>query len=194
MILARKDTFTAIDFETTGVVQDYRNEPWQIGMVELKNGSIKVRRKYNKLIKVGDRPFNNYAPGRHQELRRKIIRAKTLPEQWEKIAPMLEGRTLIAHNTGTERRMLAQGFAMHKFGPWIDTLTLTRIAYPNLPDHKLENLIDYLNIRTRVETICPGLEPHDAYFDAVASAAILEKLLAIPSWKNVTTEALIQAR
>ncbi|MGL4854645.1 MAG: 3'-5' exonuclease [Lentisphaeria bacterium] len=194
MTLAIKDSFTVIDFETTGVVQGYTNEPWQIGMVQFNNGKIQISKKYNKLIHVGKRPFNLYAPGRHQQLIAKINRAESLQSQWTKISPMLTSRTLVAHNVATEKKILHQAFPFHQFGPWIDTLTLSRIAYPSLPDHKLENLIHYLHLAPRLQQLCPNLEPHDAFFDAIASATVLEKLLTIPSWQNISTHTLINAR
>lgn len=193
-MLARHDTFTVLDFETTGVVQDYPNEPWQIGLIQLKNGKLMVRKKYDKLLYVGDRPFNLYAPGRHQELRNRISRSKPLSEHWPKLQQYLDGQTLVAHNVATERKVLRTAFPMHKFGPWIDTLTLTRLAYPTLPSHKLEDLVYFLNLQPRINDFCPDLKPHDAFYDAVASGAILEKLLKLESWKKVTTAALINAK
>ncbi len=193
-MLARHDTFTVLDFETTGVVQGYPNEPWQIGLVVLKKGRIRVHGKFNKLLHVGDRPFNVYAPGRHQELMPRIRRSKSLPEYWPKLQPVLDNQNLVAHNAATERKVLHTAFPMHHFGPWIDTLTLTRIAYPTLPSHKLEDLVYYLNLQSRINEFCPDLEAHDAYYDAVACAAVLEKLLSINSWKNVTTQQLINAK
>ncbi len=193
-MLARHDTFTVLDFETTGIVQDYPSEPWQIGLIQVKKGRLMVRKKYNKLLYVGDRPFNLYAPGRHQELLPRIRRSKTLLEHWPKLQEYLHNQTLVAHNAATERKVLRTAFPMHSFGPWVDTLTLTRIAYPTLPSHKLEDLVYYLNLQERINEFCPDLEAHDAYYDAVACAAVLEKLLKIESWKKVTTAALIQAK
>ncbi len=191
MPLARHDTYTVLDFETTGVVQGYISEPWQIGAVTFKKGRILKHHKLNKLLKVGDRPFNLYAPGRHQELRPRLKRAKQLSEYWEKLQPLLLNRPLVAHNIGTEKKVLRNAFPIHQFGPWIDTLKLSRLAYPTLPSHKLEALVYYLDLQDRINDFCPELVAHDAYYDAVASAALLEKLLATKAWKQVTTQDLI---
>ena len=190
-MLARKDTYTVLDFETTGVVQGYINEPWQIGAVTFKNGRISKHHKLNKLLKVGNRPFNIYAPGRHQELRPRLLRSKLLSEQWDKIHPLLLNRPLVAHNIATEKKVLRNSFPIHQFGPWIDTLKIARVAYPSLSSYKLEDLVYFLDLKSRIDEFCPDLLSHDAYFDAVASAALLEKVLKTPSWKDVTTDNLI---
>ncbi|MCK5834159.1 MAG: 3'-5' exonuclease [Lentisphaeria bacterium] len=190
-MLARKDIYTVLDFETTGVVQGYLNEPWQIGAVTFKNGKILKHYMFNKLLKVGNRPFNNYAPGRHQELRSRLLRSKTLSEHWDKVHPFLLDRPLVAHNVATEKKVLRNAFPIHQFGPWIDTLKIARVAYPSLTSYKLEDLIYFLNLKPRIDEFCPDLLPHDAYFDAVASGALLEKVLSSKSWSNVTTENLI---
>jgi DNA polymerase III epsilon subunit-like protein len=191
VILARKDTYTVLDFETTGVVQGYSSEPWQIGAVTFKSGRILKHHKLNKLLKVGDRPFNIYAPRRHHELRGRLLRSKLLTEHWGKIHPLLLDRPLVAHNIATEKKILQNHFPIHQFGPWIDTLKLARVAYPSLLSYKLEDLIYLLNLVPRIEEFCKNLAPHDAFFDAVASAALLEKVLQSPSWKGVTTENLV---
>ena len=100
-------------------------------------------------------------------------------------------RPLVAHNIATEKKVLRNAFPIHQFGPWIDTLKIARVAYPSLTSYKLEDLVYFLNLKERINDFCPELLPHDAYFDAVASAALLEKILKSPSWKNVTTENLV---
>ena len=62
---ASQATFTVIDFEGTGSVKGYPDEPWQIGLVQIRNGKLCPETNLESLLQVGERPFNRYAPGRH---------------------------------------------------------------------------------------------------------------------------------
>ena len=58
---------TCIDFETTGAVPGYPNEPWQLGMVDVVDGKVEASTKWETLFKVGDRPFSPRAPKEFSE-------------------------------------------------------------------------------------------------------------------------------
>ena len=79
---------------------------------------------------------------------------------------------------------------MHRFGPWIDTLKIARKAWPECPSYALEDLIEILGLRQRIETLCPGRGAHDALYDAVASAVLLEHLIEQPEWNGATVGEL----
>ena len=101
---------------------------------------------------------------------------------------------MAAHNAATERKYLQQAFPLHRCGPWIDTLKLARIAYPRLPSHALEDLATALRLTGQVQAACPGREPHDAVYDAVACAVLLVHLLGQDGWAHATVRALAAAR
>ena len=191
---ARHTVITALDFEGTGAVQGHPDEPWQIGMVTLREGRMVPGSAFGSLLRVGDRPFNRYAPGRHAQLRGQLRAAPTLPALWPVLRPRLEGVVTAAHHAATEARYLTGAFPLHPPGSWIDTLKLARIAYPGLPSYKLEDLISRLGLVGRALEAAPDGEPHDALFDAAGCAALLEHLLELPGWHDVTIEALVRAR
>ena len=178
---------TVLDFESTGSLRGFENEPWQIGMVSLSNGKIDTATMFVSLIKVdANRPFNPHAPGRHDMLRDEIATAPTLTEIWPRIMPRLSNVPLCAHNVATEKKFTRAMAPLHRFGPWIDTLRIARKAWPGCPSYALEDLIVMLDVKPRVDSLCPGLQAHDALYDAVASAALLEYLLAQPGWGNIS--------
>lgn len=182
---------TVLDFETTGSMRGFDNEPWQIGMVALKQGRIAEDSLLESLLKVDvNRPFNPHAPGRHALLRDDIALAPAPQELWPKILPRLTAYPLCAHNTATEKKCLRTMAPMHRFGRWIDTLRIARKAWPGCPSYALEDLVVMLNLKSRIMSLCPGRDAHDALYDAVASAALLEHLLAQPAWKRVTVADL----
>ena len=192
--LAHNARFSVIDFETTGAVAGYRIEPWQVGVVRVEQGIVRGETQYESLFRVGDRPFNVRAPGRHARIRDQLALAPTPGEVLPELVVRLSHVPVVAHNIGTERNQLRAMAPLHTFGPWIDTLKVTRNAYPALESKSLEDVIDVLGLRLRVEALCPGRDAHDALYDAVACAVLLEHFLALPGWEQVTVEALAEVR
>lgn len=191
---AREIALTALDFETTGHVSDFPNEPWQIGLVELQGGRIASETAFDSWMRVGPRPFNRFAPGRHAQVRRELAVAPAPAELWPALLARLGGRVVVAHNAATERTQLQQIAPMHRIGPWVDTLRLARLVYPELPSHALDDLLEVLRLSERVRTLCPGREPHDALYDAIGCGVLMEHFLALPGWEAVTAQDLIECR
>lgn len=187
---AREACLAAIDFETTGSVAGYAVEPWQVGIVRLRAGRICPQECFESLLRVGDRPFNPRAPGRHAQLRTQLAEALPAASQWPDLAAWVTGVPLVAHNAGTERGVLSRLAPLHRFGPWIDTLALVRRTYPGLASSALPDVTEALGLAPRVRALCPERGAHDALYDAFACAALLEHFLALPGWEHVTIEAL----
>ncbi len=187
---AREAILTVLDFESTGAVRGYPDEPWQVGMVEMRDGRV-TGRHYESYLRVeAGRPFNPYAPGRHAELRDVLSGAPVVAELWPVWRPWLQGRPLAAHNIGTERKFIRRAAPLHDLGPWIDTLRLARHIRPDLDGHSLADVAGALGLVERTRQFCPGRDWHDALFDAFASALVLEYGLALPGWETIRLEAL----
>lgn len=177
-------TIAVIDFETTGPVAGYPDEPWQVGLVRLEQGRVVPESAWTSLLRVGDRPFNPFAPGRHAEVRGALAVAPTLTDVWPALQSQLDGRMpLAAHHAATEKRVLLRAFPMcGAAARWIDTLKLYRLAMPGLNSYRLGDLIGRLQLAERVAALVPGGQAHDALYDAAACAVLLEHLLADPQW------------
>ena len=168
---------TVVDFETTGSVPGFPNEPWQIGMVALGPDGIVPGSAYSSLLRVArDRPFSRSAPGRWASLRGELAEAPSLLDLWEDVSPRLSGVPLAAHNAATERTVLRSAAPMARFGPWVDTLSLSRAAFPGLGSYSLSSLIGALGLQAKVDAAAPGGAWHDALYDAVAAAVLLDRL------------------
>ncbi len=187
--------FSAIDFETTGAVPGFPNEPWQVGVVSVHaDGADRLGSSFESLLRVSpDRPFNKWAPGRHARIRAELAAAPALPDLWPELAPRLAG-PVVAHNAGTERSLLQASAPLHVPGPWIDTLALARRAWPAAPSHALEDLVPALGLLPRLQALLPGREPHDALYDAVACALLLLHLLDQPGWGSLSPAELAAVR
>jgi DNA polymerase III subunit epsilon len=188
---ARACRFAVIDFETTGSVAGWPVEPWQVGIVTVADGAVAAQSAFESLLHVGSRPFNPQAPGRHAALRDELRAAPAPAALWPELAARLCGAPLAAHNIGTERGVLAKLAPLHRFGPWVDTLALTRRCYPGLASKALDAAVGELGLTERVVALCPGRAAHDALYDAFACAVLLEHFLALPGWENVTLGALL---
>ena len=182
--------FTAIDFETTGTVPGWPVEPWQVGICDFCAGEGPANGFSSLLGVSAERPFNQFAPGRHSLIRGELAEAPTLGQMWEEISPRLVGRPLVAHNAGTERSILRKAAPLHKLGPWIDTLKLSRLAAPGLASYALGDVLAHFGLQASVEAACPGLEAHDAYYDAVGCGLLLMRILGLPGWERATLRDL----
>lgn len=98
--------------------------------------------------------------------------APRLLSLWPEIRESLEGRWVVAHGSGTEKKYL-RVFAGHRFGPWIDTLRWARAVYPGLKSHALGEVCGALKVE-----LPPGSSPrwHDAEFDAIACLCLIQHL------------------
>lgn len=190
--LARECEFTVLDFETTGSVPGWPVEPWQLGMTTIRGGKVVAEKSDECFFRIApERPFNPLAPGRHAKLRDMLAHAPSPAEQWPLLLPWLAGKTLVAHNIGTERSLLRKMAPLHRFERWVDTLQLVRWAYPSLPSKALDEVVEALGLAGRVRELCTGRKAHDALYDAFACAVLLEHLLALPGWECVAVDNLL---
>lgn len=187
-MLLKECPVTVLDFETTGPVADYPDEPWQIGLVVLDKGKVNPSLSLDRLLYVGDRPISYYIPGRHAKIRHLLKKSPRLVELWHELRPFIENRILAAHNTGTEKKVLGNVFPGHAGGLWIDTLNLSRQVWPGLNKYNLDALSERLGLLPNLQELCPGKKAHDALYDAMGSALILELILKQPGWDKITVK------
>ena len=95
---------------------------------------------------------------------------------WPEFKARLGGAVVVAHGAGTEKRFL-RAFPLHGFGPWLDTLAVSRAVLPDLPGHSLGEVTAALGGEDEVRALCPALDWHDALFDAVACLVILRRII-----------------
>jgi len=89
-------------------------------------------------------------------------------EIWEKLAPILKGKTLVAHNAPFDTGVLRKncdhfGIALDAHN-YVCSCQVARKLFPELTNHKLSTVADYLGIR---------LNHHDPVSDAAAAGYIL---------------------
>lgn len=166
-------TFAAIDFEAAGAVPGSPDVPIQIGMACGRLTEEPVL--FDSYLAI-DRPVTVGAQRVHGINDKQLKDAPTLLQLYPTLQKHLGQGPLIAHAHGTEKRFLA-ALPGHPFGPWVDTLTLTRKVYPKAGSHKLGYLADSLGLTPTLEKMIPQRSWHDALFDAAASFLVLGHLV-----------------
>lgn len=179
----------SLDFETTGSVKGWPNEPWQLGVVEIENGEVVAGSTWETWFRVAaDRPFSPRAPGRWAEIRGELAAAPAFMDLWPELTARLVGVPLVAHNAATERTILVKRAPLTPFGPWIDTLKLVRTFWPLMKSYALGDLVRTFDLQSRVDALCPGRTWHDALYDACAGAVLcchVMKLLKVKTHEDL---------
>lgn len=193
--LAREAKLFAVDFESTGHAPGYTDEPWQIGIVPVVAGEVDFTNAYVRYLRVPpDRPFSPFAPGSWRLVRDELATAPALHDLWPELRDTFSGYPLIAHNASTEKKFFRKAWPLHKVGPWIDTLKLSRRAFPELTSYELSLVIDSAGLREKLEAALPGREAHDALYDAAACALLVTHWLRHPSWRDLTVGKLMRVK
>ena len=161
-------SFVVFDIETTGL-DKYQNHITEIGAVKVENGVITD--KWSTFVNPGEPIPQN------------IVELTSITDEMVKDAPAIaevlpdflafcKGCVLVAHNArfdvgfisvAAKRCEILFNFA------YLDTLQLARCLYPQLANHKLNNLTRHLNIMLE--------NHHRAVDDAKATADIFVKML-----------------
>jgi len=162
-------SFVAIDLETTGL-DHFTDEIIEIGAVRFEQGREVAT--FSQLIDPG-RPLSvrvQHLTGITPEaLAGKPRLREVLPALMEFIGDL----PLVAHNAGFDAAFLRAGFARAGRdlpNPFYDTMELAQVVLPTAPDHRLETLVNVLQI--------PVQRHHRAEDDARACGRLLVALIA----------------
>lgn len=167
--------WAAVDFEGTGTAPGQSDEPVQIGLAMSGVGEVVPGNFFRSYVRPVGR-LTRAASAVHRIRREDVENAPSLMSLWPEIKARLSGSVVVAHGAGTEKRFL-RAFPMHGFGPWVDTLVLARAFLPGLPEHSLSAVARACEIEDALRGLCPGLDWHDALFDAVASLLLLREFI-----------------
>ena len=161
--------FAAIDFETAN---EQRCSVCSIGVVVVRGGEV-VDSFYSLIHPEPDyyqwfcRQVHGLGPEDTED-------APVFPFVWEKIAPMIEGLPLVAHNARFDEACLREVFRVYQMDypdyQFFDTLTASRRHFGySLPNHQLQTVAAACGYHLA--------QHHHALADAEACAAIARVLL-----------------
>ena len=162
-------SFVAIDLETTGLDFE-KDEIIEVALVRFENGVEGESVDYLvKPTSVTLRPFIESLTGISNA---DLENAEPFAAVAQKIYSFIGDLPIVAHNAMFDSKFLKQTFA--KVGisfenhPVWDSLTVSRIAYQNVPNHRLDTLVQELGIeRSRA---------HRALPDAIACGELFENI------------------
>lgn len=155
--------YVVFDVETPNSKNDRMSA---IGITVVEKGQIKER--YASFInpETHFEPFHVALTGISPEL---VSGKPTFPALWPKIAPLLDSGLLVAHNAPFDLSVLAKclhayGIHWHSIVPYACTCQMSRRLLPQLPNHKLNTLCQFLGV---------DLNHHHADSDSLACGEIL---------------------
>ena len=161
--------FAAIDFETAN---EQRCSVCSVGVVVVRGGEV-VDSFYSLIHPEPDyyqwfcRQVHGLGPEDTED-------APVFPFVWEKIAPMIDGLPLVAHNARFDEACLREVFRVYQMDypdyQFFDTLTASRRHFGySLPNHQLQTVAAACGYHLA--------QHHHALADAEACAAIARVLL-----------------
>ncbi|BDR60510.1 helicase C-terminal domain-containing protein [Lactobacillus xylocopicola] len=166
-----KETFAVVDLETTGTRREDDNHIIQFGCAIIKN--MKVVKTYSFMINPHrDIPLavQNLTHIHNVDVAKQHDFSYYAP----KIIKILKNTIFVAHNVNFDLPFLNYELVQHGYEALtnraIDTVELTKIAFPTLPSYKLSDLTDQLAIK--------HLNPHKADSDAYGTAVLFIKAIA----------------
>ena len=172
-------SFVAIDLETTGLDFE-KDEIIEVALVRFENGVQGESVDY--LVKPTNatlRPFIESLTGISNA---DIEAAEPFAAVAQKIYAFIGDLPIVAHNAMFDSKFLKQTFA--KVGisfddhPVWDSLTVSRIAYQNVPNHRLDTLVQELGIeRSRAHRALPDAEACGHLF-----VMALDKIASMDPW------------
>ena len=176
--------FAVIDFESAGSAPGLTDEPVQIAVIHWNGEEIKTA--LNSYLRPS-RKVTWSAKEVHGIDDEMLVRAPLFVDLWPQVKASLGTRWVVAHGAATEKRFL-RVFPFHGFGPWVDTLTLTRAVYPSLSSHALGDAVEKLGLTPQLPT--EGFRWHDACSDAIATAVLLRHLIQVTEIDQEPAEIL----
>ena len=160
--------FAAIDFETAN---EQRSSVCSVGVVIVRGGEIVD--SFYSLIHPEPEYYQWFCQRVHGLSEEDTDDAPAFPYVWEKVAPMIEGLPLVAHNSPFDEGCLREAFRVYQMDypdyEFHDTCATSRRVLPDLPHHDLES----------VASAC-GFDltnHHHALADAEACAYIAMRIL-----------------
>ncbi len=181
--------FAAIDFESAGERPNEAGIPIEIGIAGMRGMTLEPDSFYRSYLRA-DQPVTWAARQIHGISNDDLMDAPTLLSLWPELKNRLGGRWVVAHGSGTEKRFL-RAFPLHGFGPWVDTLTLSRKILPNLDSYALSDLVIKLALENEALTLLTDFRWHEALSDAIASLLLLKKLVQIAGIQDQQAEILL---
>lgn len=158
--------FISMDFETAN---RYRSSACSIALVVVRNNEIVD--SFYSLVNPRDKfEYRNIQV--HGITPENVKTAPCFDEVWDHIYPLFDQNHLVAaHNASFDNSVLKASLSAYDITvphyQSIDTLRVSKMFYPEFPNHKLNTVSELLDINLK--------QHHNALYDSAACAKILLK-------------------
>lgn len=160
-----------IDFETTGLSPNLGERTIEVGAVLVSGNQIVDR--FQSLMNPGKR-ISGFIEDYTGISNKMLSTAPSIAEAMGRLKGFIGNHQLVAHNASFDSRFLDAEFERIKHkrnNEFACSLLISRRLYPEAPNHKLETLVRYKNLKT------DGVH-HRALADAEMTAHLWIKLIA----------------
>lgn len=176
-------SYTVFDTETTGLNPTQGDEIIQIGAVRIVNGRLLANDCFEQLIDPRrDIPGASIAV--HGITPEMVAGKPTIDAVLPAFHRFAQGSVLVAHNAAFDLRFLQlkqqQAGVRFDAQPVLDTLLLSALAQPQQESHALEAIAVRFGI-------APPTRRHDALGDAIVTAQVLLRLIALLQERGIVT-------
>jgi DNA polymerase-3 subunit epsilon len=164
-------TTVVIDFETTGLSPGYGDRTIEVGAVLISNNQIVER--FQSLMNPEMR-VSSFIEGFTGITNTMLSKAPGISEVMGQLKSFIRQHHLVAHNASFDSRFLDAEFKRidHKRTNEVAcSMLVSRRLYPEAPNHRLETLVDYKNLKT------DGVH-HRALADAEMTAHLWLRMMA----------------
>lgn len=158
------NNFAAIDFETTN---SHHESVCSVGIVIVKNQ--RVSDTFYELVRPVPDYYCDWATEIHGLTHLDTDQADPFPVVWQKIAPVLMGLPLVAHNSPFDESCLRSVFECYGIYEFFCTCRQSRKAFPELPDHRLDTVAGHIGFDLK--------NHHHALADALVCVEIAKRIL-----------------
>lgn len=157
------DDYCVVDLETTGL-SSFEHKIIEIGILRIREGKIVDR--YSKLIdpRCSISAFITKLTGITNEM---VKNQPTLDDVKDEVFDFIGDDVILGHNTSFDLGFLANQFDKDIENGYMDTLRLSRKVYPELPHHRLTDMVAYLDLSNN---------EHRSIADCIATFELYEKI------------------
>lgn len=163
-------TVVVIDFETTGLSPGFGDRTIEVGAILVSNNQIENR--FQSLMNPEMR-VSSFIEDYTGITNQMLSTAPTTNDAMKKLALFIEQHHLVAHNASFDSRFLDAEFHRIKLkrkNEFACSMLTSRRLYPGAPNHKLETLVRYKELKTE------GIH-HRALADAEMTALLWIRMI-----------------
>lgn len=169
-------TLVAFDLETSGSYP-LDSEICEIAAIKWKDG--KIVDEFKTLIKP-QKKMSDFIIGIHGITNEMVENSPRIEDKIEELYSFIQGCVVVAHHSPFDMGFLSIEFEKKNFmapsTPALCTSLLARRVFPESTNHKLQTLIEFLNI--------PKNQAHRAYDDTVQCLNVALKIFEKVGWEK----------